>query len=138
MQAQFEQVDFGGARYRDMLALREAILRRPLGLSLSEQDTAQDATDWHFAALLENKLAGCLLVRPVSAESAKLRQMAVVESARGKRSATGCWHLLKIWRGKKTSAALNCMRAARRWGFTKNPVTSARVSIFWSRRFRMW
>lgn len=86
---EYKKVEFGSPRYREMLRLREEILRAPLGLALSADDMAYDAQEWHLAALRGEELVGCLLVRPLSPVEAKLRQMAVVGSLRGQRIGEG-------------------------------------------------
>lgn len=67
------------------VTLRRAVLRRPLGLDYSEEELAEESTQWHLAACDGRGLVvGCLLVVPaVEAETAKVRQVAVAESVRG-------------------------------------------------------
>jgi ribosomal protein S18 acetylase RimI-like enzyme len=57
--------------------LREAVLRRPLGLSLYHEDLSGDAEDDTFVALQHNRVIGCLMRKPLPGGTAKLRQMAV-------------------------------------------------------------
>ncbi len=45
------EAPLGSDLYRQALALREAILRRPLGLSISAEELADDETRQHFCAL---------------------------------------------------------------------------------------
>jgi predicted GNAT family N-acyltransferase len=82
---QCRQIEFGSAEYELSLALRHEVLRRPLGLSLSNEDTKNDAGQWHFALFAEDQYQGqgqgqllaCLVVNPLSPLKVKLRQMAV-------------------------------------------------------------
>ena len=45
------EAPLGSDVYRQSLALREAVLRTPLGLHLSEEELADDALRRHFCAL---------------------------------------------------------------------------------------
>ena len=81
---QINPVLYNTPQYQDALALRESILRAPLGLTLTEIDTQSDAQDFHFGAFHpEQGLIGCVSLHPVTAETAQLRQMAVHAQAQG-------------------------------------------------------
>lgn len=45
---QVVEAPYGSELYRQALALREAILREPLGLTLNEEEQADDALRQHF------------------------------------------------------------------------------------------
>ena len=45
------EAPLGSDLYRQALALREAILRRPIGLTISAEELADDKTRQHFCAL---------------------------------------------------------------------------------------
>ncbi len=63
-------------------ALREEVLRRPIGLSLRNEDLSGEAAETIIAAMDESeRVIGCLLMRHVSTEEVKLRQMAVSPEA---------------------------------------------------------
>jgi predicted GNAT family N-acyltransferase len=72
-------------RWADALALRRAILRTPLGLDFSTDDLAAESGDTLFAAVSDGTIVGVVMLRPSGANSVKLRQMAVLDSMRGKR-----------------------------------------------------
>ena len=60
------------------LALRQRLLRTPLGLTFTAADHAQDSLHLHFAALDGCLLVGtALLVPPTADQTAKIRQVAV-------------------------------------------------------------
>lgn len=80
----FREVEFGSSEYRQMLTLRESVLRIPLGLSLSAADLADEDRQWHFAMYEKNCLIGCVLVKPLGDGLAKLRQMAVSPTHQGR------------------------------------------------------
>lgn len=68
----------GSAGWHEMVALRQRVLRTPLGLTFSEQDLSAEAGQIHLALWLPSGLAGTLLLLPPDPEGrAKLRQMAI-------------------------------------------------------------
>lgn len=77
----FRVIDFDSDAYRQTLDLRERVLRRPLGRSLSAKDLAGEREQWHFGLFdEEGKLTACLVAAPaqgVTNPSVRLRQMAV-------------------------------------------------------------
>lgn len=70
--------------YADVFALREEILRRPLGMSLHNEDLSRDYTDVIMAGRIEGKIVCCLMLHHVNAQEVQLRQMAVYEAWQGK------------------------------------------------------
>ncbi len=63
--------------YFKALALRVAVLRKPLGLSYAQTDLNLEQDDIHFVATDGQNITGCLLLRPVSKTIVKMRQVAV-------------------------------------------------------------
>ncbi len=77
---EFREFAFGSAEYRAALQLRETVLRRPLGLVLSEMDLAGEENQSHWGAfdsLRKDRLVACVLFKALREGVAKLRQMAV-------------------------------------------------------------
>jgi N-acetylglutamate synthase-like GNAT family acetyltransferase len=65
--------------------LRNRVLRRPLGLELSEADLCGEDEQVHIAAVDDaGRVIGCVLVA-FTGEQAKIRQIAVDEAWRGKK-----------------------------------------------------
>ena len=77
MSIEFAEIKVGLELYESELVLRDAMLRRPLGMTLSAEDIAGDSKGWHFGALIEHKVVACVILFPESGGIAKLRQMAV-------------------------------------------------------------
>jgi predicted GNAT family N-acyltransferase len=77
-------IQIGSSEYQAELALRNAVLRLPLGLELSEKDTANDANEIHLGAFLAGALVGCLLLRTNSPEQVQMRQVAVDPAVHGR------------------------------------------------------
>jgi GNAT superfamily N-acetyltransferase len=83
MKIEFREVPFGSAEYKDLLYIRNEVLRRPIGMELRPKDIATDDKEFHLGAFDNGKAIGCVLLRPLSDECIQLRQMAVLGSHRG-------------------------------------------------------
>ncbi len=69
---------FGGRAWREMVALRHAVLRAPLGLAFGADELAAEAGQIHLALWQDGRLAGTLLlIAPDPDGGATLRQMAI-------------------------------------------------------------
>jgi predicted GNAT family N-acyltransferase len=79
------EAPLGSDLYRQSLLLREAVLRVPLGLRLSEAELEDDAHRRHFCALSHGNVVGSVSLRPLDQETIQLLQMAVAEDRRGER-----------------------------------------------------
>lgn len=77
MSYELEIIDYKSPLYKQVLLLRDEVLRKPLGLRLSEQDIYEDKDQFITVAHDENKLMACLMIKPLSQSVVKLRQMAV-------------------------------------------------------------
>jgi predicted GNAT family N-acyltransferase len=81
----FREIPFGTDEYALERALREEVLRAPLGLSLQDEDLLQEKKQLHFGVFApDGKLVACVIAVPLSSVAAKIRQMAVSPSRQGK------------------------------------------------------
>lgn len=69
--------------FSQVFALRDEVLRKPLGLSLYQEDTSADKLDRIFVARKEEQLIACLMAKPLEGNVIKLRQMAVAPEFQG-------------------------------------------------------
>ena len=76
MSLAIRQVALDSPEYAQCLALRERVLRIPLGLRITGQDLALDRESFHLAAFADDAVAGSVSLKPLGQEM-KLRQMAV-------------------------------------------------------------
>jgi hypothetical protein len=67
---------YGSDLYGQALRLREEILRRPLGLAVTEQERADDALRQHFCAVAGGEVVGSVSLRPLGPHTLQLRQCA--------------------------------------------------------------
>jgi len=71
-------------KYQEVWELREEILRKPLGMSLKNEDLSRDHADTIFIAEHNSKVIGCLLLHHIDREQVQLRAMAVYNEWQGK------------------------------------------------------
>lgn len=79
----FREISFGSDQYRCACALRDAVLRAPLGLPLSADDLQGEADQLHFGLFTDSgELLACVIAIAVSVDHAKIRQTAVSSAYR--------------------------------------------------------
>ncbi len=72
------QVPFATPAFDEMLALRDRVLRQPLGLKFHLKDIAEEWDAIHLACYADNgTLLGCLTLQPLDEDTIKMRQVAV-------------------------------------------------------------
>ena len=57
-----KQIDHGTKEYKQMIALRMEILRKPLGLSFTEEELANEKNDILIGAFEDDKMLACCLL----------------------------------------------------------------------------
>ena len=76
-------IDVEDFRFREWVALRQRILRDPLGLVYTETDLEAERGERHLVLEQSGKLVGGLAVKVLTTERWKIRQVAVAESEQG-------------------------------------------------------
>ncbi len=78
-------IDVPSLEYQAACKIRDDILRRPLGLRLSQVDTKQDYEQWHLGAFVDNKLVGCVSAAKLTEpnNTYQIRQMAIINALQG-------------------------------------------------------
>ena len=79
-----KQISASSPEYRQVWDLREEILRKPLGLSLKNEDLSRDYTDAIFVAISNGNVIGCVLMHHLNSNELQLRAMAVYNEWQGK------------------------------------------------------
>lgn len=77
-------LEFGSEAQRLSVELRFEVLRKPLGLNFDPSDLAREGEDYHLASFIDSKIVGILLLKPVSKETVKMRQVAVKTDSQNK------------------------------------------------------
>jgi predicted GNAT family N-acyltransferase len=83
--------------YAQALKLREEVLRTPLGLTLTEEERADDALRHHFCAVERGAVVGSVSLKLLGSHAIQLRQMAVDEGRRGKHIGAGLLAIAEAW-----------------------------------------
>ncbi len=81
----FCEIKYNTEEYLKELKVRDEVLRKPLGLSLYDENLEGDKNDIHIAAFINEELAGILLLKPISNSELKMRQVAVPEKYQSKK-----------------------------------------------------
>lgn len=77
-------IDHGTPEYQQMIKLRDDILRKPLGLSFSQEELMQEKDQILIGAFDEDKMLGCCMLVNEGDGVVRLRQMAVNNNLQGK------------------------------------------------------
>jgi len=77
-------IDYGTKEYKEVLKLRDEILRKPLGLNFSDEELEKEKNNMHMAAYEDDQMLGCCMLVEEGPETVRLRQMAVVNDVQGK------------------------------------------------------
>ncbi|MGO8749625.1 MAG: GNAT family N-acetyltransferase [Thermoguttaceae bacterium] len=78
------EVAHGSSEYWATVALRDSVLRKPLGLCFEPEELAAERDSRHIACYRGGRLAGCLVLRPSTGSDVQMRQVAVVPDLQGK------------------------------------------------------
>lgn len=81
---EFSTIDFLSEEYKEMVVLRDKILREPIGLMLTEKDKTEESDDTFCICKEKDILCGCCILTKEDDLSVRLRQMAVDTSFQGK------------------------------------------------------
>ncbi|MCF1716581.1 GNAT family N-acetyltransferase [Flavihumibacter sp. RY-1] len=77
-------IDHGTPEYQQMIKLRDDILRKPLGLSFSQEELQQEKDQILIGAFDDDKMLGCCMLVNEGDGVVRLRQMAVNNNLQGK------------------------------------------------------
>jgi predicted GNAT family N-acyltransferase len=77
------EVKHGTKEYDQTVALRDEVLRRPLGLELNLEELAEESDSFHLTCWRGDMLAACLVLKPLSCNRVRMRQLAVHRGLQG-------------------------------------------------------
>lgn len=77
-------IDHGSLEYRQMVQLRDTMLRKPLGLGFTPEELEQEKDNMFIAAFEEEDILGCCMLVEENPATVRLRQMAVLNDLQGK------------------------------------------------------
>jgi predicted GNAT family N-acyltransferase len=84
MSLSFHLLPHGSPAYEETVALRDDILRKPLGLTFTAEQLGAESSDMHLACYDDGQLVGCLILTPADHGAVKMRQVAVAADRQGK------------------------------------------------------
>ena len=80
----FKIVEHASTEYEDTVRLRDQVLRKPLNLSFSQEELAQENSSFHLAGYWQQEIVACLILKPSGRNTVKMRQVAVCDKMQGK------------------------------------------------------
>lgn len=79
----FTIIAHNSVEYLQTVALRDEVLRRPLGLHFAEEQLAEESADIHIAGYVSAELVACAILTPITLHKVKMRQVAVLPGIQG-------------------------------------------------------
>lgn len=76
------EIEHNSEEYAEMVALRNRVLREPLGLRLTDEQLGSETDDVLIVAYVGTRMAGCLILTAEGEGTAVMRQVGVDESMR--------------------------------------------------------
>jgi len=73
-------ITYGSPEYIEMCKLRDEVLRKPIGLKLTEEETMRDIDDILIVCMLNEEVIACCILSEKDQDTVQLRQMAVSPS----------------------------------------------------------
>jgi GNAT superfamily N-acetyltransferase len=77
-------IDHGSVEYRQMVKMRDDILRKPLGLRFTPEELEEEKENILIAAFEDDDMLGCCMLVEEKSDTVRLRQMAVLNNLQGK------------------------------------------------------
>jgi predicted GNAT family N-acyltransferase len=74
------EIDYHSIEYDMELKLRDAVLRKPLGMSIYNDSLASEKDDLHLGAFIDNRLVGTLILTSIDNNTVRMRQVAVAQT----------------------------------------------------------
>ncbi len=82
MHTECKRLEYGSPEQLESIELREEVLRKPIGLRFSKEELEEDE-QFHLAYIMDGKVVGILLLKPVAEGVLKMRQVAVRPDLQG-------------------------------------------------------
>jgi N-acetylglutamate synthase-like GNAT family acetyltransferase len=77
-------IDYGSPEYQQMIKLRDAILRKPLGLTFTQEELDRERDNMLIGAFEDERMLGCCMLVDEQPDVVRLRQIAVLNDLQGK------------------------------------------------------
>jgi len=106
MAIEFRQIEVGSDLHTSEQALRDEVLRKPLGRALSASEIERDREGRHFVAVLDGEVVGCVGLYPQGEGVVRLRQMAVAPRLQGQRIGSRLLQYAEEWARRNRIATI--------------------------------
>jgi len=106
MSVEITETKVGSKLYEAELALRDEVLRKPLGRALSATDSARDIEGHHFVALTGGEVVACIGLYPQGEGVGRLRQMAVAPNLQRQGIGSKLLDFVEVWARERGFAML--------------------------------
>lgn len=77
VQLDCRSIAYGSAEYRMAVTLRDDVLRKPLGLRLTQEQLRAEGADHHLGCFADGQMVACLILTPEPGGTVRMRQVAV-------------------------------------------------------------
>jgi len=84
MEIDFFASRWGSSSQLESVRLRENVLRRPLGLTFSDEELMEERDQHHLIAQIKKHVVGILILSPLNRNEIKMRQVAIHPSYQNK------------------------------------------------------
>lgn len=78
-----KEIKYGSAEYKQTIALRQIVLRDPLGLQFGPDELGADKESFHLTCWSEGALLACVVLSPLPGKVIRMRQLAVSDNFQG-------------------------------------------------------
>jgi predicted GNAT family N-acyltransferase len=98
---QIKMIDYHSKDYSQEQELRNRVLRKPMGMSLYDENLEAEQHDVHIGAYIQGTLAGVLILTKLNTADIKMRQVAVDVAFRGRKTGTELVHFAEEYSKKE-------------------------------------
>jgi predicted GNAT family N-acyltransferase len=98
---QIKMIDYHSKDYSQEQELRNRVLRKPMGMSLYDENLEAEQHDVHIGAYIQGTLAGVLILTKLNTADIKMRQVAVDVAFRGRKTGTELVHFAEEYSKEK-------------------------------------
>jgi predicted GNAT family N-acyltransferase len=105
----FREVSYGSPLYEKVVALRDELLRKPLGMQFTPEQLAAEVDFFHFALVAEDeKPVACLMLVPREEGQIQVKQVAVSAAMQGSGLGAQLTAAAEAWAKGKGYAYIYC------------------------------
>jgi predicted GNAT family N-acyltransferase len=80
MKTECKAIEHGSAEYEQTVALRQKVLREPLGLQFTEEELLAEKYSFHLTCWSGDELLACVVLLPLPEKKIRMRQLAVADN----------------------------------------------------------